>query len=99
MVNRIYMLEVLFFLVGNFLLTRCQDVKRQNDDNNVFIEPPENGSPNEYADNNLYIIGSQMTIRWRTNYTKLSLAMWQNGNSNFRYLSDMSEFLSAMFLK
>jgi len=64
-------------------------VSAQNDDENAFIEPVPPGTPNDFSENTVYVIGSQISLRWRTNYTELSLAIWQNGNASFLYIPGM----------
>lgn len=40
----------------------------------------------QFSDDNVYAIGSTIELQWQTNYSILSLAMWQNNNNSFQYL-------------
>lgn len=60
--------------------------------NNYFIEPQPNGPANDFTENKAYIIGDSVQIRWETNFTKMSVTIWQNNNPEFHYIQDMSTF-------
>ncbi|KAF7193711.1 hypothetical protein HII31_04961 [Pseudocercospora fuligena] len=70
-----------WFLAFAFLFSRilCQDTE------NYFINPPPGGPIHDYSQNNVYATGSLIRFQWQTNYTTMSLVLWQNDNSSFQY--------------
>ena len=63
---------------------------------NQFINPPVPGPDNVYSANNVYAVGSTINLQWTTNYTTMSLVMWQNDNATFQYLSKMVPAVSTL---
>jgi hypothetical protein len=72
------------------LIFLSKTVYAQSDDANSFIEPGPPGTPGDFTQNNVYVVGSQISVRWTSNYSELSLVIYQNDNSNFQYLPNMS---------
>lgn len=56
--------------------------------NNYFITPPSPGPTGQFDDNNVYALGSTINLQWKTNYTTISLALWQNDNNSYALLLD-----------
>ncbi|KAF2162992.1 hypothetical protein M409DRAFT_26440 [Zasmidium cellare ATCC 36951] len=56
--------------------------------NNYFITPPTPGPTGQFDDNNVYALGSTINLQWKTNYTTISLALWQNDNNSYILLLD-----------
>ncbi|KAK4495519.1 hypothetical protein PRZ48_013851 [Zasmidium cellare] len=56
--------------------------------NNYFITPPTPGPTGQFDENNVYALGSTINLQWKTNYTTISLALWQNDNNSYVLLLD-----------
>jgi len=52
---------------------------------NTFVTPPPSGEIHDYAGNQVYEIGSVLTVTWIMNFTDASLTLLQDrhiGNTN-----------------
>lgn len=67
-----------------------RSVYASGDASNFFIEPPAPGTAGDFTQNNVYVVGSQISVRWATNFSEMSLAIYQNNNASFQYLPNMS---------
>ena len=63
--------------------------------NNVFINPPTNGPIHEYADDVVFAEGSTVNLQWTTNWSKITLLLWQNGNPNYQTLLNAVPAISS----
>jgi hypothetical protein len=68
-----------------------QWVHADPDPNNYFIEPGPSGTSNDFSENNEYVVGTELLVKWATNFTEMSLTIYQNDNASFQYLPNMSE--------
>ena len=53
---------------------------------NHFVNPPPPGVIHSYGEDSTYIVGSTIDLKWRTNYSKISLVLWQDNNASYQYL-------------
>ncbi|KAK6438486.1 hypothetical protein LTR95_005304 [Oleoguttula sp. CCFEE 5521] len=70
------------------LTTASLRVLAKSDANNYFINPQQPGAIHDYSTNNVYVLGSVINLQWATNYTGLSLALWQYDNSSIQTLEE-----------
>jgi len=63
-------------LAAFFFLVQIPDCHGQTEPNE-FVDPPPMGINAYYDDNVAYEEGSILEIKWRTNFTKMTLEMWQ----------------------
>jgi hypothetical protein len=54
--------------------------------NNYFVRPGPPERLGNYAENDLYTLGSLVRLHWVTNYTEWSLVIRQDKSPDFRYL-------------
>lgn len=75
------LLSLVYVLSLSCLMTVAQS-------NNYFITPPTPGPTGQFSDNNVYALGSTINLEWKTNYSTISLALWQNNNDSYALLLD-----------
>lgn len=63
-------------LAAFFFLVQIPDCHGQTEPNE-FVDPPPMGINAYYDDNVAYEEGSILEIKWRANFTKMTLEMWQ----------------------
>ena len=67
-----------------FILQASASISTQN----VFVTPPSPGPKFNFEHNLNYPLGTPFTVTWNTTYNKLSLILWQYGNSTNQVLLD-----------
>ena len=74
-----------------FVLTLLdRSVYASSDASNYFIVPPVPGTAGDFTQNSAYVVGSQISMSWSTNFSEMSLTIYQNNNATFKYLPNMS---------
>ena len=58
---------------------------------NYFINPPTPGPKFSFDHNNVWSVGTPVTLTWATTYDKLSLFLWQYGNGTKQTVLDSVE--------
>lgn len=76
-----------------------RSVYASNDASNYFIEPAAPGTAGDFTQNNVYVVGSEISMRWATNFSEMSLAIYQNNNATFEYLPNMKFVTTTTFYK
>lgn len=78
-----YSLPCFVVLSSLFILPSTGD----GDESNYFVNPPWlHGSGDTFESNNVYSLGSTLNLNWETNFSTISLALWQRGNTSSIYL-------------
>ncbi|KAK4990377.1 hypothetical protein LTR50_002551 [Elasticomyces elasticus] len=60
---------------------------------NYFINPQQADAVDWYADNNAYAIGSSIQLQWKTNYTGISVTLWQVDSPHCSYITPPGVFV------
>ena len=62
-------------------------VYSQDQKNGTFFNPPdESGDTGDFSTNPVYKIGDTLQVRWQTDFTNISLVLWQDESDTFEYL-------------